>query len=252
MAKVSETALYGPVKALLEAQGFEVKAEVRDCDVVATRGEDLVVVELKTAMSLALVLQGVNRLGMTDLVYLAIPLPKRGQLGRWSETTQLCRRLGLGLMVVHLRARGGARVEVAVDPLPYRPRQSKVRRGRLLREFKRRGADHNVGGSNTTGGGTRRVVTSYREDAIRLAAALRDAGPSKCRQLRIATGCERASAILRADYYGWFGRLDGGVFELTPLGREELLTYADVLAAPEPPARRAAEASEPHSPEAAP
>jgi hypothetical protein len=233
MAKTVETALYAPVKAFLEHQGFEVKAEVQGCDVVAERGEDVLVVELKTAMSLALVLQGVNRLGMTDLVYLAIPMPKRAQMGRWSETVQLCRRLGLGLLVVHLRARGGARVEVATDPLPYRPRQSRVRRGRLLREFKGRRGDHNTGGASSADRRARPLVTSYREDAVQLAAALRDAGPSKCRDLRKATGCARASAILRANYYGWFDRLDGGLFELTTVGQDALVTYADLLVAAE-------------------
>ena len=43
-----ETSLYAPVKTLLESQGYEVKAEVRGCDVVAVRGDEApVIVELK-------------------------------------------------------------------------------------------------------------------------------------------------------------------------------------------------------------
>jgi hypothetical protein len=224
MARVAETALYGPVKAFLEAQGFEVKGEVQGCDVVAVRGEDVAVVELKTAMSLALVLQGVNRLGMTDLVYLAIPAPKRDQLGSWTETIQLCRRLGLGLLTVRMRARGGPRVEVAADPLPYQPRRAKVRRDRLLREFERRSGDHNVGGSSR-----RRLLTAYREDALRMAAVLRDCGPSKVATLRAATGCEKAGPTLRDNYYGWFERRERGVYGLTPAGEEALAAYAEIL-----------------------
>jgi hypothetical protein len=225
MARVSETALYGPIKAFLEEQGYEVKGEVQGCDVAAVRGEDILVVELKAAMSLALVLQGVNRLGMTDLVYLAIPAPRRAQMKRWPETIQLCRRLGLGLLTVRLRARGGPRVEVAADPLPYQPRRAKVRRERLLREFERRSGDHNVGGSNK-----RRLVTAYREDALRIAAMLRDCGPSKVTTLREATGCEKAGPMLRDNYYGWFAREERGVYRLTPSGEEALAAYAEVLA----------------------
>jgi len=67
-----EAALYGPVKALLEAQGYIVKGEIVGCDVVAVRGDEPpVVVELKRAFGLALVLQGIDRLAMTDAVYLA-------------------------------------------------------------------------------------------------------------------------------------------------------------------------------------
>ena len=49
----AETSLYAPVKAFLEAQGYQVKAEVRHCDVVARRGDEPpVIVELKTAREL--------------------------------------------------------------------------------------------------------------------------------------------------------------------------------------------------------
>ena len=45
---MKETDLYLPVKAWLEGQGFEVKAEVGAVDVMACReGEDPVIVELK-------------------------------------------------------------------------------------------------------------------------------------------------------------------------------------------------------------
>ncbi len=53
-----EYALYPPVKAFLEAQGYEVKGEVNGCDLVAVRAEEPpVIVELKTAFSLPLVFQ---------------------------------------------------------------------------------------------------------------------------------------------------------------------------------------------------
>ncbi len=92
-----ESDLYAPVKALLEGQGYVVKGEVRGCDVVAVRcAEPPVVIELKRTFGLGLVLQGVDRLALTDLVYLAV--------GAWPKqmkrVKRLCRRLGLGLMIV--------------------------------------------------------------------------------------------------------------------------------------------------------
>jgi hypothetical protein len=53
-----ETALYDIVKAFLERQGFEVKGEIRGCDIVAVRGAEppvLVITELKLGFSLELV-----------------------------------------------------------------------------------------------------------------------------------------------------------------------------------------------------
>jgi hypothetical protein len=62
-SQISETELYAPVKAFLEAQGYEVKAEVGPADVMALRdGGPPVIVELKTGFSLALFHQGIARL----------------------------------------------------------------------------------------------------------------------------------------------------------------------------------------------
>ena len=71
-----ETTLYAPVKEFLESRGYEVKGEVTGCDLVARRGDEPpVVVELKLRFSLALVLQGIDRLALTERVYLAVPRP---------------------------------------------------------------------------------------------------------------------------------------------------------------------------------
>ena len=78
-----EVALYAPIKALLEAQGYEVKGEVLACDVVGVREEEPpVIVELKRSFSLALVLQGIDRLAVSDIVYLAV--------GAWPKRQRTC------------------------------------------------------------------------------------------------------------------------------------------------------------------
>jgi hypothetical protein len=123
----AEVALYLPVKAFLERQGYVVRGEVRGCDLVACRGnEEPVIVELKLRFTLSLLLQGVDRLTLSPLVYLAVPRPTartRGVRPDAKPVRKLCRRLGLGLMVIA----GRGAVEVIEDPVPYRPRQSKRR-----------------------------------------------------------------------------------------------------------------------------
>ena len=57
-----ETDLYLPLKTWFENQGFEVRGEVNHCDLVAQRGDDLVVVELKLKPSLKLLYQAADRL----------------------------------------------------------------------------------------------------------------------------------------------------------------------------------------------
>lgn len=217
MAKLRETDLYLPIKAFLEGQGYEVKSEVAGADVVALRSDesDPVIVEMKTGMNLTLVQQGVTRQAMSDWVYLAVPTQK----GRKALTRHvaLCRRLGLGFITV--RPRDGF-VEVHCDPGPYAPRQSKPRKGRLLREFARRVGDPNEGGSVGV-----KLVTAYRQDALRCAGVLAAQGPLRGAVVAQASGVPRATALMRADHYGWFERVERGVYALTPAGEKGLVAF---------------------------
>lgn len=224
MAARKESDLYQPIKEFLQGQGYTVRGEVNGCDLAGVRGDDLVVVELKVAFNLALLLQGVKRQGVTDAVYLAVEAPRRKASGpRWSEIRGLCRRLGLGLIFVHFTGRAPT-VELICDPEPYTPRKQHKMRGRLLKEFQRRSGDHNAGGV------TRRpIVTAYREEALRIAAYLRQHGPSKPKVIRTETRLTKATQVLQRDVYGWFERVQKGVYAITPKGEQALAQYADVL-----------------------
>lgn len=220
-----ETDLYAPVKAMLEGQGYEVKAEIGAADIVAVRGEEApVIVELKTGFSLALFHQAIERLKVTDAVYVAVPEWK-GRAG-WKAfvaNRTLCRRLGIGLMTVRT---GDGAVEVHLDPGPYAPRQSKARRERLLREFQRRVGDPNSGGSTR-----RKLITHYRQDALRCLRYLTANGPAKASIVSGETSVARARQIMADDHYGWFERIERGVYAVTPKGKQALETFRDEIEA---------------------
>lgn len=212
MASILETELYQPIKTFLLAQGYEVKAEVGAADIVACRGdEDPVIVELKTGFSLSLFHQAVARQSITDAVYVAVA---RGSGRRFQQALKknitLARRLGLGLIAVRL---SDGFVEVHVDPATYAPRKFKPRKDRLLREFARRVGDPNTGGSTRV-----KLVTAYRQDAMRCAAYLQAHGQARGAEIAKASGVERATSIMAADHYGWFERVERGVYTLTPKG----------------------------------
>jgi hypothetical protein len=221
---LTEVELYGPIKRFLEAQGYRVKGEIGPCDIVAVRGDEgPVVVELKERLNLALILQAVDRLTVSDAVYIAFRIGK-GHSATWrsrqKHVKRLLRRLGLGLLTVSTR---GTVVPV-LDPAPYRPRSDARRRDRLLKEFAERVGDPEAGGS-----ASRPRLTAYRQDALRCARELVASGVLKVSVIREQTGIARAGPILRDNHYGWFDRVKTGHYDLSSKGREELVRWSDTL-----------------------
>jgi hypothetical protein len=212
-SRTPETSLYPAVKTFLEAQGFTVKGEIRGCDVLAVREGDppvLVICELKNMFSLELVLQGIDRMRTADDVWLAVAATSKGR-DRDSRAHRLCRMLGFGLLAVN-PAR--SRVDILVHPEPYRPRPNKPERKRLLNEHAKRRGDP------TEGGSTRQpIMTAYRQQALDCAAALRE-GPKKPRDLKPVA--PDAASILQRNVYGWFERVERGIYRLTEPGENAL------------------------------
>ena len=221
---MSEVELYGPIKRFLEAQGYEVKGEIGACDIVAVRGDEgPVVVELKEQLNFALILQAVDRLTISDTVYIAFRIGK-GYSATWRSRTKqvknLLRRLGLGLLTVSTRGN----VVPVLDPAPYRPRSNLRRRERLIKEFAERVGDPEAGGS-----ASRQRLTVYRQDALRCARELSESGLLKVSCVRERAGVSRASRILRDNHYGWFDRVKRGHYDLSPKGRRELVNWSEAL-----------------------
>lgn len=225
MSQPRETDLYPPIKAFLEAQGYVVKSEVGAADVVAVRGgEPPVVVELKLGFSLALFHQCLARLKVTDDVYLAVARQSGKRFARAVKDNKgMARRLGLGLMTVRL---GDGLVEVHCDPGPFAPRKSAKRQAALLREFAKRQGDPNDGGQTRAG-----LVTAYRQDATKLALYLFEVGASKGADVARETGVLAATRMMRDNHYGWFEKVEKGVYGLSPAGAEAADISGRVLGA---------------------
>ena len=212
-----ETSLYLPVKRFLEKLGFEVKGEVCGCDLVALDGSEptaVVVGELKLTFTLELVLQAVDRSAACDEVWLAVRASRRGR-GREHDprVRKLCRLLGLGLLSVSAKGK----VEVLVEPVPWRPRRDAKRRSRIVEEHRRRRGDP------ATGGSTRQpIMTAYRQQALACAAAMSHA-PVRPRDLK--GELPDAPKILLRNVYGWFVRVERGLYTLSEPGRAALMFW---------------------------
>jgi hypothetical protein len=209
-----ETSLYIPVKTFLESFGYEVKGEVSGCDLVGlseTNPPVVVICELKLTFNLELILQAVDRAGISDEVWIAARVSAKGR-GREADKRyrDLCRRLGIGMLGVSDQGE----VSVLVSSVSPMPRTNPKRRTRLVKEHRKRKGDPAVGGSTKVP-----VMTAYRQQALACASAL-SGGPLRPRDMKQVA--PTAGTILRANYYGWFERIDKGVYGLTEVGRQAL------------------------------
>lgn len=206
-----ETSLYLPVKSFLEEAGYVVKGEVGGCDLVGLSNDDppvVVVAELKLSFNLELILQAVDRATISNEVWIAARISSSGR-GREADKRyrNLCRRLGVGMLGIS----DAGEVSVIVGSVSPMPRTDPKRRSRLMREHQKRRGDPVLGGSTRTP-----IMTAYRQQALACAATL-TAGPLRVRDIR--TNVPDAGKILLSNVYGWFERLDRGVYALTEAGR---------------------------------
>ncbi|MGQ3215486.1 MAG: DUF2161 domain-containing phosphodiesterase [Shinella sp.] len=216
-----ETSLYLPVKTFLESAGYTVKGEIGGCDLVGlSEGDPTVVVicELKLVFNLELILQAVDRAAVSDEVWIAARMSAKGR-GREGDKRyrDLCRRLGLGMLGVSDRGE----VSILVSSVSPMPRTNPKRRTRLVREHRKRIGDPALGGSTKVP-----IMTAYRQQALACAAALAG-GPLRPRDLK--TVAATAGQILLKNYYGWFEKVDKGLYGLSDSGAEALKTWQKPL-----------------------
>ena len=89
-AKVYETDLYKPIQNYFIQRGYEVYGEVKNCDVTAVKGEEIIIVELKRSFNLGLLMQAVQRQKVSELVYVAVPRPSVSLYSkRWKDISLL-------------------------------------------------------------------------------------------------------------------------------------------------------------------
>ncbi|MDT2083705.1 MAG: DUF2161 family putative PD-(D/E)XK-type phosphodiesterase [Planktomarina sp.] len=218
-----ESDLYEPIKRHFQNLGYVVKGEVGAADVMAVRGnEPAIIIELKLGFSLTLFHQATERLRMSDHVYVAVVRPE-GKFGykRLKLNQNLCRRLGLGLLTLRVRDQF---VELHCMPEQYNPRKSAKKSKQIMKLFERLDGDPNSGGATRHG-----LVTGYRQDAVKCATFLAISGASKGAVVAKETGVESATSLMRNNVYGWFDKVEQGVYALNSTGKKGLTDWADVI-----------------------
>lgn len=185
--------------------------------------DEPVIIELKTGFTLSLFHQAINRQSMTDKVYIAVPRKTgKAALVAIRRNKMLCRRLAIGLITVRL---SDGHVVVHCEPKPFTPRKIKARKTKLISEFDNRHGDPNEGGMTSAG-----LMTSYRQGALRCAKVLYDEGACKASHVAKMAGFDKARNLMASNHYGWFEKVDRGVYGLTSTGAKALEAHAEAVA----------------------
>jgi hypothetical protein len=225
--KLKETDLYTPLKSYLEKQGYSVHPEVNHCDIVARKHDELIIIELKTRISVSLLAQAVKRKRITESVYVAVPLAQgKNHLPSFSQVKAVLKRLEVGLILVNFM-KTKTRVEVMFHPTRYRHARQHKKMFAIIKEIQGRYAEFNLGGSPVKN----ELITAYKQEAIRIADILAKNGPLSPSALRSMGTGVKTQGILSQNVYGWFDRVERGVYGINHEGRTALTRYRDVIKA---------------------
>lgn len=235
MPPLKEKDMHGPLAAFLEGQGYQVNAEVRGCDLTARKGDELLAIEMKTRFSAHLLAQAVRRQKAYDGVYIALPVADRKKMPpSIRDITILCRGLGVGLLLVRF-LKTKTRVEVVFHPRMKESPSAGKRRSAVIREIDGRYAELNTAGSTTKD----ERVTAYKQRALYIASLLDKLGEASPKALRDLGADKTAQRILSMNHYGWFDRVQKGVYRLHPAGKMALDRYQERIPALKEMAERA-------------
>ena len=222
MSSLKEEDLYQPLRIYLEKQGYDVRAEVQECDLVAVKEDEILIIELKTRVTTALLIQAARRKDICDSVYIAVPiLPGKNHLPNQSGIKSLLKRLEVGLILVRFM-KTRTRVEVVLHPRPFEKRMRRRKKSAILREIDGRYGEFHQGGIPVSS----EKITAYKQESIKIGFLLRDRGALSPKKLKeLGTHKNKTQSILSKNVYGWFDNISRGIYEINKAGEEALDRY---------------------------
>jgi len=217
-----ETDLFDPIEKLLKDKGYDVHGEVKSCDVVAVKGDEIIAIELKKQLNIKLLSQAVSRKDITESVYVAIPKPKSYKKKSYYDTVKLLKRLELGLIIVDFL---DYKTEVFVEfhPVVFQNRRNSQVKYAVLKEVDNRTYNVNKGGSTR-----KKTMTAYRENTIYIACALAMQEQMTVKEVKAFGTGPKTTQILYSNFYGWFDRIGRGLYTLNNKGKEEVKQFKEI------------------------
>lgn len=213
---MKETDLYLPVKALLISQGFKVKAEIKDIDILGSKDDYLCAVELKTKLSIKLIYQAIDRQKIVDQVYVAIPKSSiKVRSTAYKNLVYLLKRLEIGLIFVD-QEHAEVVLEASIYDMDKSRARYKKRKQQTLKEFRLRKYSSNLGGTKG------KKITRYKEQVIEIASFLIEHKSASPKEIKEHTNVLKTSSILQKNYEGYFERVSRGIYKVKDDKIEEI------------------------------
>lgn len=207
---MKEEQLFAPVKKLFEDLGYRVNAEVKNCDMTATKNDDLIIIELKTSLNIKLLSQGLERQKTGANVFVAIPKPKNYSQRSYRDTLNVIKKLELGLIFVTVTEKFEF-AEIVCEPTPFsKTRTYKPKKMAIINEINNRFCDTNTGGVSK-----KKIVTAYTEQCVYIACLLELLETASPKQLRaMGSDAKKTTTMLNYNFHGWFTKISKGVYRL--------------------------------------
>ncbi|MCG8568639.1 MAG: DUF2161 family putative PD-(D/E)XK-type phosphodiesterase [Spirochaetes bacterium] len=225
MKKMKETELFLPIKSYLEAQGYQVNCEVNNCDIVATKKTNMIIVELKKQFSVQLLIQAIKRQEICDSVYVAIAVaPGKRQPPNLGGILKILRRLELGLILVYFM-KTKKKLEVLLHPGEYIRFKKHKKKRAIITEINGRFKEYNLAGMTVR----EERITAYKQQAIQIASILLELKTATPKELVSCGTSKKTQQILSQNYYGWFNKVKRGTYRLHEDGKKILQQYEDLV-----------------------
>ncbi|MBQ4347498.1 MAG: hypothetical protein IJC39_03525 [Firmicutes bacterium] len=211
-----ENELFAPCAEFFSKQGYVVRGEVCGCDLTAEKDGELIICELKRSFSLKLVYQARERKKLTENVYCVIPRPARSTGRAYRDMLGLLEELKIGLITI------GMDTDLKIAQIVLYPDESGRRKN--YRKLKRLKNEHSERQNTSQQGGVfhSKIMTAYREQCMELLCMAEKSGRLEFKAA-FPNLSEKQKRILQSAPYGWFRRVERGIYEITDLGYAALL-----------------------------
>ena len=137
---------------------------------------------------------------------------------------KLLRCLETGLILVYFM-KTKTKIEIVLHPKEYNHRRQHKKKFQIIKEINGRFKEFNKGGSPSTV----ERITAYKQKSIQIAYLLNQYNESSPKQLLKLGADKNTAKMLNQNIYGWFDKVQRGIYKLNIAGKKVLDEYPDLI-----------------------